>query len=167
MKFIYKPEGIDGLILINEYHLKDIDEKLLYELDILLDRYGESELIYDFPNEKREDARRRETREIVGFCNSGKMVVLLYCRNEDNCEIHFSDTRNRSKTFVDARSGKLILVNAGELIQCVANPGLEMEPVLTVTLTAGTYSVHLDGINSIGLRKEGFGPTIDNVIDFR
>ena len=35
----------------------------------LIDRYGESELIYDFPNEKWENVWEKETKEIVDFCN--------------------------------------------------------------------------------------------------
>lgn len=55
MKFCYECEGMDGLILIDEKYLAEIDDNLLAELDIFLDRYGKSELVYDFPNERWED----------------------------------------------------------------------------------------------------------------
>ena len=85
MRFSYMPDGIDGLVLTDREYLRELNNRLLYELDILLDRYGESELAYDFSGEWK-DVWRRETREIVEFCNSGKMIVFLTSEGEEDCE---------------------------------------------------------------------------------
>lgn len=166
MRFSYVCDGMDGLILIDEKYLDELDDILLSELDILLDRYGKSELVYDFPGEKWEDVWRRETKEIVEFCNSGKMVIFLHYEDEEYCEINFSDFQNGSKTFIDIKSGKLILVNASELIQCLAYPDLEMETLLEIdNLDVGTYSLKFEGINSIELKKTSFESEMNNVIE--
>ena len=164
MKFNYKCDGVDGLILIDEKSLDELNDNLLRELDILLDCHGKSELIYDFPNEKWKDIRKRETKEIVDFCNSGKMVVFLHCKDEDNCEIIFEP--NNSNTFIDIQSGKLIVVNASELIQCLAYPDLEMETILELdNLDVGKYSIQFNGIRTIKLWKNDSVSGINNVVE--
>ena len=152
MRFSYTCDSMDGLILIDKIYLDELDDGLLRELDILLDRYGKSELVYDFPDERWEDVWKRETKEIVEFCNSGKMVIFLCDEDKDNCGIRISDFQDSSKTFIDVESGKLILVNASELIQCLAYPDLEMETHLEIdNLNVGMYSVKLKGLNSINI----------------
>lgn len=153
MKFSYACDGMDGLVLTDEKYLDELDDRLLNELDILLDRYGKSELIYDFPDEKWEDVWRRETKGIIEFCNAGKMVIFLCDENEDNCRIRISDFQDSSnKTFINVKSGKLILVNASELVQCLTYPDLEMETLLEIdNLNVGMYSVKLKGLNSIDI----------------
>lgn len=166
MRFSYACDGIDGLILIDKKYMGELDDQLLGELDILLDRYRKSELVHDFPNEKWEDVWRRETKGIVEFCNSGKMVIFLHYKGEEDCEINFSDLQNGSKTIIEIKSGKLIIVNASELIQCLAYSDLEMETLLEIdNLDVGTYSINFDGINSIELRKGGFESCPNNVIE--
>lgn len=65
MRFTYECDGMDGLIMVDKQYLEEIDETLLYELDIFLDRYGKSELVYDFPDEKWEDVREREKKDLI------------------------------------------------------------------------------------------------------
>lgn len=155
MEFSYECDGMDGLILIDEQYLKEIDEKLLNELDIFLDRYGKSELVYDFPNEKWESVRERETRELVEFCNNGKMVIFLHYSDEEECKIEISDSESNSQTNLDIKSGKLLLVNASELIQCLAYPDLEMETILVIdNIVRDIYSVEYEGINKLCLKKK-------------
>ena len=164
MKFSYECDGMDALILIDKNYLNELNDELLGELDILLDRYGKSELVYDFPNERWEDVWKRETKEIVEFCNSGKMVIFLHYEDEENCEINLSNVQNDSKTYIDIKSGKLLLVNASELIQCLAYPDLEMETLLEIdNLGIGMYSINYKGINSIELKKSNF--EINNVVE--
>lgn len=155
MKYSYKSDGIDGLVLIDEKYLDEIDDNILAELDIFLDRDGKTELIYDFPNEDWEVVRKRETKNIIEFCNSGKMVIFLYNKDEDSCEIDISDEKSDSHTYIDVASGSLILVNASELIQCLAYPELEMEINLKIdNIDTGIYSVNYSGIKDIKLVKE-------------
>jgi hypothetical protein len=101
VRFSYTCDGIDGLILIDEKNLDKFDDILLGELDILLDRYGKSELVYDFPGEKWEDVWKRETRKIVEFCNSGKMIIFLTPEGEENCELVISALQNRPTSFIN------------------------------------------------------------------
>lgn len=153
MRFSYMPDGIDGLVLTDREYLRELNNRLLYELDILLDRYGESELACDFPGEKWEDVWKRETREIVEFCNSGKMIVFLTFEEEEDCELVVSALQSRPKSFINLSSGKMIVLNASELIQCLSYPSLEMEIILDISLEPGTYLLTHEGIASIRLEK--------------
>ena len=153
MKFSYIPDGIDGLVLTDRECLKELDRGLLYELDILLDRHGESELACDFPGEKWEDVWKRETKEIVEFCNSGKMIIFLTSGGKEDCELAVSALQSESKSFINLSSGKMILLNAGELIQCLSYPSLEMETILDISIEPGTYLLAHEGIANIRLEK--------------
>ena len=156
MRFSYKCDGSDGLVLIDKKFLGEIDQELLAQLDIYLDRYGKTELVYDFPNENWEEIRRRETKRLIDFCNSGKMVIFLYDKDVENCEIAVgTDVSKDMRTCIEVESGKVLLVNASELIQCLAYPELEMEVNLEIdNIEKGIYSVRYDGIKDIKLAKE-------------
>lgn len=154
MEYIFKCDDMDGLVLIDEYYLDKFNEEILYSFDIFLDPYGKSELVYDFPDEEWKNVYNRESKKFLEFCNSGKMIVFLVDKNEYNGDIQFSSELFATNTFLDIKSGKLILVNAGELIQCVSYPDLEMEKVLEIdNVEVGTYAVTNNDICNIVCRK--------------
>lgn len=167
MKYTFECDEMDGLVLIDEYYLDKFNEEILYSFDIFLDRYGESELVYDFPDEKWDDVRERESKNFLEFCNSGKMILFLVDKNEYNCDIQFSKEHFETNTFLDIKSGKLILVNAGELIQCAAYPDLEMEKVLEIDdVEVGTYAITNNDICNIVCRKSIVSETLfSNIIE--
>ena len=78
MKFQVDRESVDGLVLIDRGPMKELDDDLLYAFDILLDRNGLSELIFDFPDEDWHTVWVRETEALRNFCNIGKMIVWLF-----------------------------------------------------------------------------------------
>ena len=78
---------MDGLVFIDESYLSELNDDLLYEMDILLDLSGTSELICDFPNEDWDIVRQRETKQIREFCEQGKMIVWLLNSVTKECEI--------------------------------------------------------------------------------
>lgn len=139
MKFNYEHDEPDGLVLIDAYYFNEFNSDILYSFDIFLDSKGRTELIYDFPNEKWEVVRLRESAVLKNFCNSGKMIVLHSNENIENCEIDFKDGKCDTDMFLNIPSGKLVLVNAGELIQCMTYPELEMEKILELDVEKGIY----------------------------
>ncbi len=62
MKFILECGEIDGLILIDKSYLTELNSDMLYAMEVLLDLYGRSELICDFPYEAWDMVRSREIR---------------------------------------------------------------------------------------------------------
>lgn len=166
MNFCYECDSMDALVLIDEQYLDKIDDEVLRELDIFIDYYGKSELAYDFPNENWNDVRKRETKELVEFCNSGKMVIFLYYENEKNGEITISDSKKSSRTFINIESGKLILVNASELLQCLAYPDLKMERILEIeNVEKGFYSIEYEEIKSLKLARRLECNEVNNAIE--
>ncbi len=141
----------DGLVLMDEVYFEELNEDMLYSFEIFLDRAGETELIYDFEGEDWITVWERESKLIKDFCNAGKMLVLLGDKNIENCEIKVVD--NCDGTCISIPSGKLALVNAGELIQCLLYPDLTMEKVLEINVDAGNYSVECEEIKRIKLSK--------------
>ena len=51
MKFTLECDEMDGLVFIDECYLSELNDDMLYAMDILLDLSGRSELVCDFPNE--------------------------------------------------------------------------------------------------------------------
>ena len=152
MKFDYICDDLpDGLVLMDEVYFDELNEDMLYSFEIMLDREGKTEMIYDFPGEDWVTVWERESKLIKEFCNAGKMFVLLGDKDIENCEIEFVEYCNG--TCISVPSGKMVLVNAGELIQCLLYPDLEMEKVLELNVEAGTYNVECKGIERIKLSK--------------
>ncbi len=143
MKFIVECDGLDGLVLIDQSYLGEMDSELLYSMDILLDRCGKSELIFDFPEENWEIVRERESKAIKTFCNSGKMVTYLLPNGDQQCEFQVVDELFGSLKWLHLPTGKLLAVTAGELIQCVSYPDLEMEKVFELQLEKGWYAISI------------------------
>ncbi len=162
MKFNYEHDGLDGLVLIDEYYFNEFNGDILYSFDIFLDSKGITELIYDFPDEKWEVVRARESAAFKVFCNSGKMIVLLANKSIENCEIDFIDGECDADMFLDVPSGKLALVNASELIQRVPYPELEMEKILEINVDKGTYAVRNEGIKKISCYKNASKKSVFN-----
>lgn len=141
----------DGLVLIDEAFFEELNEELLCSLDVLLDYEGRTELVYDFPEEDWKKVWERETIPIKEFCDTGRMLVYLCDRDMENCEIELCDSCNG--TVIMVPSGKLVLVNAGELIQCLMYPELEMEKILEINIEPGNYNVECESIKHIKLSK--------------
>lgn len=153
MKFNYEHSDPDGLALIDEYYFNEFNDDILYSFEVFLDSKGRTELIFDFPDEKWEVVRARESVAIKDFCNSGKMIVLLANKSIENCEIDFMDGECDADMFLNVPSGKLVLVSASELIQCISYPKLEMEKILEINVEKGTYAVKNEGIKKISCYK--------------
>lgn len=144
MRFDYICDNMpDGLVLMDEEYFDELDEDMLYSFEILLDQQGETELTYDFAGEDWLTVRERESKLINDFCNAGKMFVALGDKDIENCQIEFVDYCDG--TCISVPSGKLVVVNAGELIQCLLYPDLEMEKVLELNVDTGNYSVKCKG----------------------
>ena len=143
----------EGLVFIDETNLKELNSDLLYEMDILLDVSGQTELTFDFPDEKWEKVWKRETRAIREFCNSGKMLVWLLNNKNANCKIELTNTEDKLPKRLHLPSGKLLVITAGELIECLSYPELEMETLLESDIDAGWYAVSSGSIKHITFCK--------------
>ena len=149
MKFTLECDVMDGLILIDESYLSELNDDLLYAMDILLDSSGTSELIYDFPDEPWDTVRQRETKQIREFCGQGKMIVWLLDNVVKECEIEESNKMTDPCKWLHLPTGKLIAVTASELIQALSYPELEMEKVFELPVEGGWYAVQNEGIEKI------------------
>ncbi len=149
MNFILDCDIMDGLVLIDKSRLKELDFDLLCSFEILLDEFGKSELIYDFPGEEWETVRARETKLIKEFCEKGNMIVWLY--SGVTCEGNIEMRREipELSEILYLPSGTLLAVTASELIQCLFYPELEMEEIFEMELEAGRYTIWTEGIGNI------------------
>lgn len=154
MKFDFICDNLpDGLVLMDEAYFGEFNEDMLYSFEIWLDREGRTELVYDFPGEDWATVWERESALIKDYCYSGKMFVFLWDKDAEDCEVELADSGCDSEVHLNLPSGKLIVVNAGELIQCLAYPDLEMEKILELDVEAGTYAVECEGIERIRLSR--------------
>ena len=155
---------MDGLVFIDESYLSELNDDLLYEMDILLDLSGTSELICDFPNEDWDIVRQRETKQIQEFCEQGKMIVWLLNNVTKECEILKSNEITDSCKWLHLPTGKLLAVTASELIQCLSYPELEMEKVFELSLEKGWYAIQNEEVNKIMYcKKEPPHSTFSNI----
>ena len=143
----------DGLVLIDEDYMSEFDDDMLYSFEVWLDKDGRTELVYDFPEEEWEKVWEKESALIRNFCDEGKMFVVLGDEDVKNCEFEVVKEAFTSNVRLYMPSGKLLVVNAGELIQCLAYPELEMEKILECDVEAGTYVVEWKGVKKIRLCK--------------
>lgn len=149
IKFALNVRG-DGFVLIDISSLSGLTDDMLYELDILLDVSGTSELICDFPGEKWSEVWVRETKSIRAFCESGKMLLwLMEDFRDKECEMEYDAGLDKSSKWLHVPTGKLLAVTASELIQCLAYPGLEMEKVFELTLPKGWYAFSNEGVEQL------------------
>lgn len=149
MKFILECEEIDGFVFIDKSYLTELNSDMLYAMDILLDRFGKTELIFDFPNETWETVRSRETKQIREFCGHGKMIIWLLDSMKKECKIEKGNEIIDSPKWLHIPTGKLLAVTASELIQCLSYPELEMEKIFELEVENGWYAIWDKGIDKI------------------
>lgn len=164
MKFYVECEECDGLVLIDKSNLNKLDNEILYGMEFLLDVFGKTQLIYDFPDEKWEVVRNRESEIIKNFCNSGEMAIWLLDSISKECEIQFTDKETKTKKWLNISSGNLLAVTASELIQCILYPELEMEKLFEIDIEKGWYAISKGTIDKIELsHKIPPTPPYDNI----
>lgn len=167
MKFHIECDECDGLILLDKNNLEKLNDEILYEMDILLDFSGKTELVYDFPNEKWQDVRKRESKHIKNFCNNGEMIIWLLDGCDKECEIQFVEEIKETSKWLHITSGKILAVTASELIQCISYPELEMEKIFEIDVQNGWYAVSAAGIDEIKLScKIQPVPPFENIQEF-
>ena len=168
MKFNFECEDLDGLVIMDKAYIDELDNETLYDFDICLDRKGKSELIYDFPNEKWEDVYSRAFHSIERFCADGKMILFLLHENSYDCNIDIVNESFVTDSFLDIKSGNVLVVSAGELIQCAAYKELDMETILELSnIKKGKYAIKKNDISNIVLSSVNTTPTVvHNIVCF-
>lgn len=156
----------DGLVLIDKQFFSEFSDALLYSFDIYLDVNGETELIYDF-DEEWKIVRERESALIQDFINSGKLVVILSDKKAENCEILIEEKKVVSNKLLKVPSGKLIVINASELIQALLYPESEVDEIIETgeiidfEVKKGVYSVEYNDIKKIIL---SYNKSIEGIV---
>jgi hypothetical protein len=147
--FLFKSDGSDGLLLIDKANLPKLTGEHLAALDILLDREGETELRFDFPQEAWSDVWNRESASIRDFLNRGNGFIALVQGGDHVCGIRINnDPESETVCKLHLPTGDLIGVSAGEVIQCLSNPELEMDVPFQENIEPGWYWItHESGLN--------------------
>ena len=130
----------DGIVLLDPAFFKKTDENILRAMDIFLDKNGESELIYDFPDEEWEKVYVRESKPFVELVEAGEIWIKLFSNTDMVLSIEQTDTLD-TKEYVTVISGKMIIVLASELLQCLYYPELDIEILGSLELPNGQYRI--------------------------
>lgn len=130
----------DGIVLLDPAFFKKTDENILRAMDIFLDKNGESELIYDFPDEEWEKVYVRESKPFVELVEAGEIWIKLFSNIDVVLSVEQTDTLD-TKEYVTVISGKMIIVLASELLQCLYYPELDMEILGSLELPNGQYRI--------------------------
>lgn len=143
MEFQLECDDSDALVLIDPGYFSDLDDDLLYSMDILLDPLGRSELIFDYPGEDWKTVWERETKPVLELSGAGKLFIKQFSEQQEKMGFEFVHGEDEEELAgrLHIPTGKLVAVSASELIQCLAYPGLEMETIFEMELPAGWYAV--------------------------
>lgn len=138
----------DGIVIVDPYFLEQMNEDILNAMNIYLDPQGITELADDFPGEDWNDVYKRETAPLRAFADEGKLWIHLIEPCEKEFALQQSDCLKSSEKVL-VESGKLGVVLASELLQCLYFPDLEMELLGEIETDNGCYNVSIcdDTIN--------------------
>ena len=148
MKFEVQCDMTDGIVLVDPYFLEQMNDDILNAMNIYLDPQGITELADDFPGEDWNDVYKRETAPFKAFAEKGKLWIHLIEPCEKEFTLQQSDCLKSSEKVL-VESGKLGVVLASELLQCLYYPELEMELLGEIETDNGCYNVSIcdDTIN--------------------
>lgn len=143
-KFKFNCDFEDGLMLIDQEHLKLLEFEHLDSLNITLDIEGKTTLIYDFPGEKWSEVWNRESTSIRNFANEGKAILIFAEPDEYEVQVNILENSSDDKTghFIEFPSGKLILVSLSEVVQCLLNK-MNLEFLFETYIVPGWYKLSL------------------------
>ena len=140
MNFNVACELDDGIVVIDPAKIEEINEKIMYAMDIYIDPEGVTEVVFDFPGEDWNSVYKRQTRKLLDFTDEGNMWIKLVKPGEHE----FTMEQTASGDFeemVSVTSGKLQVVLARELLQCIYFPELDMELLGEIELENGNYKI--------------------------
>ncbi|MCR5119834.1 MAG: hypothetical protein K6B44_09500 [Lachnospiraceae bacterium] len=140
MNFSVSCELDDGIVVIDPAMIDEIDEKIMYAMEIFLDPEGVTEIVFDFPGEEWKSVYNRQSRKLLSFMDEGKMWIKLVKPGDQEFTMEQVDSGDFEET-VSVTSGKLYVVLASELLQCIYFPELEMELLGEVELENGNYKI--------------------------
>ena len=152
MKFEVQCDINDGIVLMDPAYFKDMNEDILNAMNIFLDPNDVTELVDDFPDEEWTEVYERETAPLKEFIESGKMWIYLMDPGEKEFVLEETDSDKLTGS-INIESGKLIVVMAGELLQCLYYPDLEMETIGELELENGSYRIGLHADGMIGIKR--------------
>lgn len=138
----------DGLVFIDPKVIKELIEEhdFSYDFSLLLDRKGETDLIYDFPKNKEwKEIWKQETKKIIDFCNTGKLVIFLsYPQEESNyeLEIRLENEQVNSDIQIYIPTGNLLITSGVTLVEALSFFDMEApEKIAMIKLEPGWYSI--------------------------
>lgn len=100
--------------------------------------------------------------------SDGKMILFLLDENSYDCNIDIVNESFVTDSFLDIKSGNVLVVSAGELIQCAAYKELDMETILELSnIKKGKYAIKKNDISNIVLSSVNTTPTsVHNIVCF-
>jgi hypothetical protein len=143
-KFKFNCDFEDGLMLIDQEHLKLLEFEHLDSLNITLDIEGKTTLTFDFPGEEWSAVWERESAVIRNFANEGKAILIFAKPDEYEVQVSILETISdfNSNHLIELPSGKLIFVSLSEVVQCLLN-GLDLEFLFETNIAPGGYKLSL------------------------
>ncbi|WP_026652754.1 hypothetical protein [Butyrivibrio proteoclasticus] len=145
MNIVFNCDKRDAMVIVDKSIVENLTDEQAYSLDILLDKKGESELVFDFPGEDWNIVWERETRDLRNFINSGAMIVNCLDETDGLYSFNVVEEEIDACSCLEVKSGEVIIVSASELIQVVLYPELKMEKSGEMNLEAGWYEVKKEG----------------------
>lgn len=165
-KFKFNCDFEDGLMLIDQEHLKLLEFEHLDSLNITLDIEGKTTLTFDFPEEEWSAVWERESTVIRNFANEGNAILIFAKPDEYEVQVSILETISdyNSSHLIEFPSGKLILVSMSEVVQCLLN-GMDLEFLFETNIAPGWYKLSLKSNLELELSLSTFsGCPCDNLI---
>lgn len=143
MEFLLEPNVTGGGILISSKDwFRTISEETATALDIVIDVDGDTELAFDFPDQKWDQVWSRFAEYITQFCNSGAAFFCVLKGVTYRIKLSFDEVIPREAIYcsnLDSK-GDIYAVEAGNfLVDFYSNHKYSFQEIITVP---GFYEVY-------------------------
>ena len=137
-------DGSGGIVLIEKDIVSTLSKELAAILNVVIDVNGQTELVFDYPGQEWRDVWSNELRNLNDSVKSGLMFVGLLDDGEYKVELELVNEPSTKECLglVKVEKSPLLVVEAGELIQKVLYPQLELEIAYEYGLDKGNYRVY-------------------------
>ena len=165
--------GGGGIAFVERDKVAKISEELGNLLNVVVDVDGETALPYDYPGEEWQDVWERELGMANKLCENGLMFVGLLPEADYHLDLSLGkiEAEEMETGLIEVTGSPILIVEAGELIQKIGNPGIDMEIIGEIAVEPGIYSIqcsqdHLEEDRLIvGISPAAGMTQVENVVE--
>lgn len=144
MDLVLVCDGSGGIVFIEKNVLNNLSKEFATALNVVIDVEGRTELVADYSDANWSDVWQQEFNKLCSLCSDGLAFIGLLEDGDYSVNVDLKNTLNNCVGGIRINESSLVVIEAGELVQKILYPQLQVDFVGQIDLSPGTYNIGCD-----------------------